>query len=131
MLQCCMLEKDKHILPFKKQLKLRKKVIPFLVHEGLYKEHTITVNKSIVLKGIHYPVIDGENKYEIISVKSNNVTIDGFKIQHSGASSLYDIAGIKIYNCHNVTISNNILDDTFFGIYSSIQVITALLSKTI
>jgi len=89
-----------------------------LVHEGLYKEHTITITKSVVLKGINYPVIDGENKFEIVAVKSNNVTIDGFKIQHSGTSSLYDIAGIKIYNCKNVTVINNILDDTFFGIYS-------------
>jgi nitrous oxidase accessory protein len=43
-----------------------------LVHEGLYKEHTITITKSVVLKGINYPVIDGENKFEIVAVKSNN-----------------------------------------------------------
>jgi nitrous oxidase accessory protein len=29
-----------------------------------------------------------------------------------------DFAGIKIYNSRDVVIRNNILDDTFFGIYS-------------
>lgn len=88
------------------------------VHAGLYKEHTITINKHLVLKGIDYPILDGEKKFEIVAVKANHVTIDGFKVQHSGTSSLYDIAGIKIYNCKNVIVINNILDDTFFGIYS-------------
>lgn len=88
------------------------------VHAGLYKEHTITINKALILKGIDYPVLDGEKKFEIVAVKANHVTVEGFKIQHSGTSSLYDIAGIKIYNCKNVAIINNILDDTFFGIYS-------------
>jgi nitrous oxidase accessory protein len=31
---------------------------------------------------------------------------------------MVDIAGIKIYNTHDVTIINNILEDNFFGIYS-------------
>lgn len=88
-----------------------------LVDPGIYKEKNITVNKSIVLIGNNYPVLDGEHKYEIISVKANNVTIKGFKLMHSGVSSITDIAGIKIYENKNVTISGNILEDTFFGIY--------------
>jgi nitrous oxidase accessory protein len=88
-----------------------------LVDPGIYKEKNITVNKSIILIGINYPVLDGEHKYEIISVKANDVTIKGFKLIHSGVSSYTDIAGIKIYENKNVTISGNILEDTFFGIY--------------
>ncbi len=91
-----------------------------LVYPGLYKEHNLVINKSIMLKGINFPVLDGEKKYEIISIKANAVTVTGFKLQHSGQSSLQDIAGIKIYHCRNVTISNNILDDTFFGIYTQL-----------
>lgn len=89
-----------------------------LVGKGLYKEHNLIIDKEIVLKGIDLPVLDGEYKYEIISVKANNVIITGFKIQRSGISSIVDIAGIKIYNAHHVQIINNIFDDTFFGIYS-------------
>lgn len=89
-----------------------------LVDAGNYKEQTLVITKRIVLKGIQYPVLDGQRKYEIIAVKANGVTIDGFRIVHSGISSLDDIAGIKIYDRRNVVIKNNILEDTFFGIYT-------------
>ena len=62
--------------------------------------------------------MDGEHQYEIISIKANGVTVDGFKIIHSGISSIEDFAGIKIYDCRDVVIRNNILEDTFFGIYT-------------
>ena len=56
--------------------------------------------------------------YEIISIKANKVIVKGFKLVHSGVSSIEDIAAIKIYGCRDVTICDNILEDTFFGIYS-------------
>ena len=88
-----------------------------LVDAGHYKEKNLVIKKSIVLAGINYPVLDGEKKYEIISIKANGVVVDGFKIVHSGISSLEDLSGIKIYDSKNVHIKNNKLEDTFFGIY--------------
>jgi nitrous oxidase accessory protein len=88
-----------------------------LVDPGIYKEKNIIVSKSIVLLGLRYPVLDGEHKYEIISIKADRVTIKGFKIIHSGTSSYTDIAGIKIYSAKEITIADNRLEDTFFGIY--------------
>lgn len=88
-----------------------------LVSAGNYKEKNLLINKSIVLKGMNYPVLDGEKKYEIISVKANGVVVDGFRIIHTGISSLEDLSGIKVYDNKNVIIKNNILEDTFFGIY--------------
>ncbi|HCN85071.1 MAG TPA: nitrous oxide reductase family maturation protein NosD, partial [Sphingobacteriaceae bacterium] len=89
-----------------------------LVDAGHYKEKNLVIKKSIVFKGINYPVLDGEKKYEIISIKANGVVIDGFRVIHSGISSLEDLSGIKIYDSNNVIIKNNILEDTFFGIYT-------------
>jgi len=89
-----------------------------MVDNGYYKEKNIVIGKRITLKGINHPVLDGENKYEIVSIRANGVVIDGFKIIHSGVSSLEDISGIKIYDCRDVIVKNNILDDTFFGIYT-------------
>jgi nitrous oxidase accessory protein len=89
-----------------------------LVEAGTYKERGIVISRSIYLKGISFPVLDGEKKYEVIAVKASNVTVEGFKIVHSGNSSIQDIAGIKIYNSSNVIVRGNILDDTFFGIYT-------------
>ncbi|MGG9971115.1 nitrous oxide reductase family maturation protein NosD [Ferruginibacter sp. SUN002] len=89
-----------------------------LVDAGIYKEKNINITKKISFIGLGQPVIDGQNKYEVISVKANGVIVDGFKIIHSGISSIEDFAGIKIYNSREVIIRNNILDDTFFGIYA-------------
>ncbi len=88
-----------------------------LVYAGTYYEKNITVNKKLLLKGIGHPVLDGEKKYEVISVKANGSVIDGFTIVHSGVSSIEDMGGIKIYDSRDVVIQNNILEDTFFGIY--------------
>ncbi|NOT91609.1 nitrous oxide reductase family maturation protein NosD [Ferruginibacter sp.] len=89
-----------------------------LVDAGLYHEKNLIINKTIFLIGINHPVLDGENQYENISIKADGVVVDGFKVVHSGVSSIEDFAGIKIYNRRDVIIKNNILDDTFFGIYS-------------
>lgn len=88
-----------------------------LVDSGHYREKNLIVGKRITLKGINYPVLDGELKYEIISVKTSGVLIEGFKIINSGISSLDDISGVKVYDSRDVIIRNNILENTFFGIY--------------
>lgn len=87
------------------------------VEPGIYKEKNILIQKSIVLKGINFPVLDGESKYEIVSIKTTNATIDGFKLQHTGRSDIKDIGAIMVYDSYHIYILNNILDDTNFGIY--------------
>jgi nitrous oxidase accessory protein len=89
-----------------------------VVMAGVYKQPTLVIGKPLCLKGIGYPVLDGQKQYEIIAVKSDRVTVEGFVIQHSGYSSYNDIAAVRIYNSRLVTIRNNKLFDTFFGIYS-------------
>lgn len=88
------------------------------VAPGVYKERGIAIDKPVTLKGDHYPVLDGEKKYEVMTIRASNVVVEGFKITRSGQSSLEDIAGIKISGSRRVIIRNNILDDNFFGIYS-------------
>ena len=88
-----------------------------LVEAGIYKERNIIIQKSIVLKGINFPVLDGESKYEIISIKTSNATVDGFKLQHTGRSDIKDIGAIMVYDSYHISVLNNILDDTNFGIY--------------
>lgn len=87
------------------------------VYPGHYKEGNIVVDKRVVLKGINLPVLDGQHKFELLSIKANGVVVDGFKIIHSGVSSMDDMGGIKLYDCRDVIIRNNQLEDTFFGIY--------------
>lgn len=88
-----------------------------IVHSGLYQEGNLLIDKTISLIGIDMPVLDGEKKYEVISVKADSVLIKGFRIIGSGHSSLEDMGGIKVYDSHYVHIISNTLDDNFFGIY--------------
>lgn len=89
-----------------------------IVSKGNYHEKNIVINKRITIIGIDYPVLDGDLKYEVISIKASGVVVQGFKIIRSGVSSMEDFAGIKIYNCRDVVVKENILENTFFGIYS-------------
>ena len=77
-----------------------------LVDAGQYHERNISIEKSISFIGINHPLLDGDNKYEIISIKANGVLVDGFTIINSGISSIEDFAGIKIYNKRDVIIRN-------------------------
>lgn len=88
-----------------------------LVSFGVYIEGNIIVNKSLTLIGENMPVIDGDRKFEVLSIKADNVTIRGFKIQHSNFASLNDPGGIKVYESKNILIENNYVFDNFFGIY--------------
>ncbi len=110
-------KKDSHASSVQGAINMAHAGDTIIVMSGTYAEGNITVNKPLVIIGKNYPVLDGRHTDEIVSVKANNVVIEGFKIVHSGVSSLNDIAGIKIYEAKNVTIRSNILDDTFFGIY--------------
>ena len=87
------------------------------VYEGVYKEGNIIISKPVQLIGVNFPVLDGQKKYEILSIKASNTLIAGFKVQHSGFATLEDPGGIKIYNARNVIVRDNILDDNFFAIY--------------
>lgn len=87
------------------------------VFKGVYKEGNIVIDKRITFFGIGFPVLDGEKKHEVLSVKADSVVVSGFKVINSGYGSMNDPCGIKVYNSSAVTISGNILDDNFFGIY--------------
>lgn len=101
----------------KKALEQARPFDTVLVSKGLYFEKNLVINKPIILIGIERPVLDGENKYEVISITASHVTVKGFEIRHSGVSSIKDMAGIKVYESRNVTIEDNRLIDVFFGIY--------------
>ena len=87
------------------------------VYSGVYREGNIEIRKGVALIGVDNPVIDGGKEYEPFSIFAPYVTISGFTIKASGQSSIRDIAAIKIYDTHHVTIADNTLDDNFFGIY--------------
>ena len=88
-----------------------------VVYSGVYYEKALVIDKPIILKGVGRPVLDGEHRYEIVTIKSNGVTMEGFVLRHSGYSGWNDLAGIRLASVKHVIIRDNELDDTFFGLY--------------
>jgi nitrous oxidase accessory protein len=103
--------------PIQNALKSCKPYDTILIHAGHYAEGNIELNFPLTLIGIGYPVLDGKNKTEVVSVKSNDVNIIKCKLINSGYSDLEDMAAIRIYGNSKVQILNNILENNFFGIY--------------
>jgi nitrous oxidase accessory protein len=88
-----------------------------IVHQGLYREGSIVINKKIVFLGYDYPILDAQKQGDAVSIKADSVVVSGFKIINSGFASLDDPCGIKVYNRTYVRIYNNRLANNFFGIY--------------
>ncbi len=98
-------------------IKIAKDFDTIVVKKGTYKEHNIIVDKPLTILGEKYPVIDGELKGEIITITSDNVTVDGLFIINVGTSYTEDYAAIRVRKSKNFLIQNLVLEKLFFGIY--------------
>ena len=88
-----------------------------VVKKGTYKEMNIVIDKPLTLIGENYPVIDGELKGEIITITSDNVTVDGLYIINVGTSYTEDYAAVRVIKSKNFLIQNLKLEKLFFGIF--------------
>lgn len=88
-----------------------------LIQAGLYKEGNIILEKSLVIIGINFPILDGEDKYEIFTIHTTNAVIQGLKFRNTGIASINDLAAIKVLDSKRIRITNNQFKNTFFGIY--------------
>ncbi len=87
------------------------------VHQGVYKEGTIVIDKPLVIIGVDYPVLDGEKEYGILRVESDSVVVKGFTLKDVGVSYVEDKSAIRIVRSKHCTIEANKLINAFFGIY--------------
>lgn len=89
------------------------------VFGGTYREGAILIDKSVTLDGVNTPVLDGEFKHPVLTVKASKVTVSGFKIVNGGRSSTQEIAGIHLDHVKDFTVQGNQLTDCDYGIYLS------------
>nr|WP_276390781.1 nitrous oxide reductase family maturation protein NosD [Eudoraea chungangensis] len=87
------------------------------VKKGTYKEYNILVDKPLTIIGENFPVIDGEDKGEIIRIVSDQVTLDGLFLINVGTSYTTDYAAIRVVKSEYFDIRNIVLEKLFFGIY--------------
>lgn len=91
-----------------------------LVEPGVYREGNIIINKNhLVLLGRGFPVMDGENKFEIFTVSGTGISIKGFQFQNSGQSAMNDYASVKVIDAGNIVVEDNKVINSYFGIHFS------------
>jgi len=107
------------VTSLKKAIELAKDKDSILLQRGTYKEGSITVTKSLTIIGQDNPVLDGENKYEIMLLSGKNITIKGITFRNSGYSAMNDFASIKLVDASDVLLENNRIYDSYFAIHIS------------
>ncbi len=107
------------ISSLKKAVELAKDRDTILLQSGIYKEGNIIITRSITIIGKDNPVLDGENKYEILTISGKNITIRGITFRNSGYSAMNDYASVKIIDATNVTVEDNVVINAYFGIHLS------------
>lgn len=88
-----------------------------IIPAGHYIEPTIVVDKPLFIRGENFPVLDGQNKNEILQIKSDSVTVTGLKLFKPGRSDATDMAALKVFNGHHIIIRSNIIEQAYFSIY--------------
>ena len=88
-----------------------------LVKKGVYKEGNLQLTRSIILLGEQGAVLDGESKYEILTISGEGIVVKGLTFRNSGYSSMNDYASITIVDASYVLIENNIIDKAYFAIH--------------
>lgn len=87
------------------------------VSEGIYHEHELMITKPVKLLGLNLPVIDAGLTHDGIIVKADSVTLSGFLIKNVATNYVRDLAAIHVDAAKHFLIENNVLENTFFGIY--------------
>jgi nitrous oxidase accessory protein len=88
-----------------------------LIEAGYYAEGAIVVDKKLTLLGIGYPIISGENKYEILRIVASGVTVKNILFKNAGVSFIDDNSAVRLDSVSNCVIENNKFYDNFFAIY--------------
>jgi len=87
------------------------------IQKGTYKEFGIIINKPLTIIGEDYPVIDGEEQGELITITSDHVIINGLFLKNVGNSYTEDFAAIRVRKSNYFEIKNLVIEKLFFGIY--------------
>ncbi len=123
--------KDKAISTLRQGIREAMEGDTILLNQGIYKEGNIIIDKAIHLIGINNPVLDGENKNEILTLTGKNIVIKGIHFANAGYSSMNDYAALKIIDATNILIENNSIINASFGIHLANTINSVIRNNTI
>ncbi|MEP7375230.1 MAG: nitrous oxide reductase family maturation protein NosD [Chitinophagaceae bacterium] len=109
--------KNKNVNTLRQGIQSAKAGDTVLLNNGVYREGNVIIDKAITLIGIDQPVLDGENKNEILTLTGKNIVVRGIHFINAGYSSMNDYAAIKIIDATSILIENNNISNTYFAIH--------------
>lgn len=88
------------------------------IQKGVYKEDEILVTKPLTFDGEDGAILDGDGRNQILTiVRTDNVRIQGLTIQNTGTSYVRELAGVRVIESSNCSISHNRFIDTTYAVY--------------
>lgn len=102
-----------------------------IIKAGIYKDGNNSVTKSITIIGEGNVILDGEKKYEILTLSGTKMLIRNITFSNAGYSALNDYAAVKIIDASNLTIENNHVIDAYFAIHVSNSSFITIRNNTI
>ena len=87
------------------------------IEAGTYREYALLVDRKVTILGVGRPVIDVENNGEGLRITADSVHVEGLEIRNVPTSHSRDHAAIRFERASGGKAIDNILDNTFFGIY--------------
>jgi len=90
-----------------------------IIKQGYYRPGNIVIDKTLAIIGEGTPTLDGEKKFEILTINAKNVIIKGIRLINTGTSSTQDFAAIKANGADGLQLIDNIIFNAFFGIHIS------------
>lgn len=90
-----------------------------LILKGHYKPQNMIIDKSLVIIGKDFPVLDAQFKGEILTIKASGTQVKGIEFRNVGETSSIDWAGVKVLESENVVVENNRFRNCYFGVYLS------------
>ena len=88
-----------------------------VVHEGVYQEGALRIDRPLTLAGVGNAVLDGGSTDEIILITASDVTVRGVTLRNGGRSSTRELAGIRVESARGVTLAGNRFSDCNYAIY--------------
>jgi nitrous oxidase accessory protein len=106
---------DCEVKSIQQAVDLAKERDTILIKDGLYKEHDITIKKSISIIGEKQAVVDGEDAGTIFHVSADHFRMENLTIINVGKSYTKDFAAILLSKSENFVLRNITLKNIFFG----------------
>jgi len=103
----------------KQALQLAENGDVIIIHEGYYAEGNIIVDKSVTLKGVNFPIIDGKGSGEVFTINSDFTSLYGLTIKNAGVSFIAENAAIRLNEVTGCKIIGNRFYNNFFSVYLS------------